>query len=116
MSGVAEIISGKVLAFASKAGETGKLYGSVTSQMVTDAMKARFGIELDRHHLIMDPIRVLGDHKVVVRLTVDLNPEIRVVVYREGEAPPKGLEPEPTPKSSEPEPQAPAKPEDEQAA
>jgi large subunit ribosomal protein L9 len=107
MSGIAERISGKVLVFASKAGETGKLYGSVTSQMVVDVMKSRFGIEIDRHHLVMDPIRVLGDHKVVVRLTVDLNPEIRVIVYREGEAAPKG---------SEPELDTPVQPEEEQAS
>jgi large subunit ribosomal protein L9 len=116
MSGVAEMIAGKVLTFSSKAGETGKLYGSVTSQMITDAIKTKFGIELDRHNVIMDPIRTLGDHKVVVRLTVDLNPEIKVVVYREGEAAPKGTEPEAAPKKSEAEPEAPAQPEAEAAA
>jgi hypothetical protein len=84
--------------------------------MITDAIKTKFGVELDRHNVIMDPIRTLGDHKVVVRLTVDLNPEIKVTVYREGEAAPAGTEPEAAPKKSEAEAEAPVEPEAEAAA
>ncbi len=85
MSGVAEKLNGKAFAFGSKAGETGKLYGSITNQMIADAINAKLGLSIDRHQVECDPIRTLGTHKAHVRLTVDLVPEIRLVVHREGE-------------------------------
>ena len=85
MSSVAEVIKGLTLGFASKAGETGKLYGSITAQDVSDAIKAKTGVEVKRQQIDLQPIRNLGEHKVHIRLTMDLVPEIMVVVYREGE-------------------------------
>ncbi len=85
MSTVAEKLEGQYFAFASKAGETGKLYGSITTQMIADAIKAKLGIEVDRHQIECEPIRNLGEHTARVRLTVDLVPQIKIVVHREGE-------------------------------
>ncbi len=100
MGAVAEVIKGMALAFASKAGETGKLYGSITAQDVSDAIKAKTGIEVKRQQIDLQPIRNLGEHKVHIRLTMDLIPEIKVVVYREGEANPLE-EPAPAAKAAE---------------
>ncbi len=86
LSGVASQISGKVFTFASKAGETGKLYGSITTQMIADAINQKLGTNIDRHLIEVEPIRTLGEHKARVRLTVDLVPEIKIIVHREGEA------------------------------
>jgi len=99
MSSVAEVLSKLILPFSAKAGETGKLYGSITPQMITDAVKEKSGLELNRRQLDFQPIRELGRHRVSVRLTVDLVPQISVVVYREGEA----LESEPQEILEEPE-------------
>jgi large subunit ribosomal protein L9 len=85
MGTVAEVINGLALGFASKAGETGKLYGSVTAQDVAVAIKNKTGVEIKRQQIDLQPIRKLGEHKAHIRLTMDLIPEIRVVVYREGE-------------------------------
>ncbi len=85
MSGVAKLIEGMVLAFASKAGETGKLYGSITTQMIADAINTKLGTKIDRHMVEVDPIRNLGEHKAQIRLTVDLVPSVKVIVHREGE-------------------------------
>ncbi len=87
MSGLAERINGLYLAFPSKAGETGKLYGSITTQMIADAINKKLGVQVERRQVEVQPIRTLGEHKAHVRLTVDLNPEIKVIVHREGEAP-----------------------------
>ena len=86
MDAVAKEISGLVLVFPAKASETGKLYGSVTTQMITDAIKAKSGVEVARRQIDSQPLRMLGEYKVHVRLTVDLIPTIDVIVYREGEA------------------------------
>ncbi len=85
MSGVAEALSKITLYFPAKAGETGKLYGSITPQMIADAIQQKSGIEVNRRQLDFEPIRTLGRQNVHVRLTIDLVPEVGVVVYREGE-------------------------------
>jgi len=85
LSGVAESINGLEIVFNTKAGETGKLYGSITNQMIADAINQKVGLQIDRKQIEAQPIRNLGDYKVIVRLTVDLVPVVKVSVHREGE-------------------------------
>jgi large subunit ribosomal protein L9 len=85
LSGVADILSKLTLAFSAKAGETGKLYGSITPAMISDSIKKETEIEVNRRQLDFEPIRTLGTYMIRVRLTVDLIPEITVIVHREGE-------------------------------
>ncbi len=86
MGGLAERIQGMRITFASKAGETGKLYGSITTQMIADAVAQKIKAEVDRRQVELEPIRTLGEHTARIRLTVDLVPQITVFVHREGEA------------------------------
>ena len=86
MDAVAKQITGLTLTFPARASETGKLYGSVTTQMIADAIKAKSGVEIARRQIDSQPLRMLGEYKVHIRLTVDLIPTIDVIVYREGEA------------------------------
>jgi large subunit ribosomal protein L9 len=88
MSVVARQLENVELSFSARAGETGKLYGSITSQEVADAITEKIGYAIKRQMLDMQPLRNLGDHKIRVRLTMDLIPEIKAIVYREGEAEP----------------------------
>ncbi len=87
LGGVAEKLSKLVLTFPAKAGETGKLYGSITPQMISEAIQQKMGLEVDRRQLDAQPIRTLGEHKVHARLTMDLIPVFSVIVHREGENP-----------------------------
>jgi large subunit ribosomal protein L9 len=86
MDAIGKQITGLTLVFPARASETGKLYGSVTTQMIADAIKAKSGVEVARRQIDSQPLRMLGEYKVRIRLTVDLIPSIDVVVYREGEA------------------------------
>jgi large subunit ribosomal protein L9 len=85
LSGVAQKIEGLRLTFAAKAGETGKLYGSITTAMIAEAIKQKIGYEVDRRAIDSQPLRHLGKYDVPIRLTVDLAPMVRVIVHREGE-------------------------------
>src|SRR5512137_2535275 len=85
LKGVADQIQGLILTFNSKAGETGKLYGSITTQMIADEIANKLKVTIDRRQIESQPIRDLGEHKAKIRLTVDLVPEIKVTVLREGE-------------------------------
>ncbi|HRQ32770.1 MAG TPA: 50S ribosomal L9 C-terminal domain-containing protein [Anaerolineales bacterium] len=85
-------IGAVVLNFPAKAGETGKLYGSITTQDVATAIQEQTRYEVKKQQIDMQPIRNLGEFKARVRLTMDLVPEVKVIVYREGEAREEGAE------------------------
>ncbi len=71
------------LSFTARAGETGKLYGSVTTSQIADALNEELGTEIDRRKVGVEPLRQLGEHKVVVRLGGDFQPELTVVIENE---------------------------------
>ena len=85
LSAVAERISGLELPFAVKAGDTGRLYGSVTTAMIAEAIEEAAGVQIARRQVAGQPLKMLGVHSVSIHLTMDLNPEVTVVVHREGE-------------------------------
>jgi large subunit ribosomal protein L9 len=87
MGSTAEVVGKLTLYFASKAGETGKLYGSITTDMIAESITTQTGVKIDRRQIDIQPIRILGETKARIRLTVDLMPEIKIVVHREGEGP-----------------------------
>ncbi len=75
-SAVAEKLAGVTLAFAMRAGEDGKLFGSVTNQDIQRQLEER-GFKIDRRRILLDePIKSLGTHDV----TVHVGPETRSVV------------------------------------
>lgn len=66
-----------------RVGENDKLYGSVTSAVIADAL-AEKGIEIDRRRVILDaPIRTIGEFPVRVRLHADVLAELTVKVRAE---------------------------------
>ena len=106
LSEVAEQLSGTVLSFSARASETGKLYGSITTQMIADSISKKTGVEVNKRQVFTQPVRTLGEHTVQIRLTVDLVPEVTVVVNREGEEPEEIIIQEPVrPESDEDEQQ-----------
>jgi large subunit ribosomal protein L9 len=77
------------LTFRARAGEGGKLYGSITTAQVADELNRVLGTDIDRRKVGGDTIRQLGEHTIVVRLSADHHPEFTVVVEPEGGAPAK---------------------------
>ncbi len=66
-----------------KAGEEGKLFGSVTAQDVADAL-AKQQIQVDRRRIELEhPIKTLGSHTVAIRLHPEVHAEVRVQVVAE---------------------------------
>jgi len=85
MAGLAEQIAGLEFNFKAKVGETGRLYGSITQQMIAEAISQKIGAEVDRHWIESQPLREVGEFVVKVRLTYDLIPEVKVIVESEEE-------------------------------
>lgn len=82
-SGLAEQLTNLEVKFVTKAGESGKLFGSITQQMIVDAIKEKLNVEIDRHQVESQPLREVGEHKVRIRLTFDLIPQVKVLVEAE---------------------------------
>jgi large subunit ribosomal protein L9 len=92
MSGVAEQLKDVTLTFPARASETGRLYGSINTRMISDALNEKVGTDISHRQIDSQPLRMIGEHIVNVRLTVDLIPEIKVIVHREGESVQQSLE------------------------
>ena len=68
-----------------QAGEEGKLFGSVTSQMISDQL-AEQGLKVAKKEMLLeDSIKELGSHKVTIKLGEDLSATIKVKVDEESE-------------------------------
>jgi large subunit ribosomal protein L9 len=69
---------------AVRAGEEGKLFGSVTGADVADAIAAQAGITIDRKDVHLDePIRSLGTHEVRIHLFAEVDPVLSLEVVAE---------------------------------
>lgn len=72
-----------VITLSARAGGEGKLFGSITSQDVVNAVAEQAGVELDRRKVHLDdPIRTIGTHEVPVKLHSDVQFRITVEVSK----------------------------------
>ena len=83
---LADRISQVTLIFKAKAGESGRLYGSVTSAAIAEKLGEELGMEIDRRDLRMEhSLRELGDHEIAIHLAQGVNAAFKVMVEPEGE-------------------------------
>ncbi len=70
--------------FKAKVGEQHRLYGSITSADIAEAVSKVMGQEIDKRKIILDePLRHLGEHQVPVHVAPNLEPAVTVVIERE---------------------------------
>jgi large subunit ribosomal protein L9 len=78
---VAKSLVPRVVTIAARAGAEGKLFGSVTTTEIAEAVAAQTGIEIDRRKLHLDePIKALGQHLVPAKLHADVEFPITVEI------------------------------------
>ncbi len=76
-----ETLEGKSVVVDAKVGDEGVLFGSVTSAMIADAVKAQLGVELDRKRIELGkPIKMAGSHEVTVSLYREIRATLTVLV------------------------------------
>lgn len=81
--GLAAELEGRSVSFKVKAGEEGRLFGSVTSVDIAEQL-AKEGVTIDRRDIILEePIKELGVFRVPVRLHAEVRPELTVWVVAE---------------------------------
>ena len=80
----AALLNKTVLTIAHQAGDDGRLFGSVTSQDIVDAIREARGIRIDRRKVHLDePIRTVGTRMVVVEVADDVTATIKTMVVEE---------------------------------
>jgi large subunit ribosomal protein L9 len=85
LNDLARQIDGVELIFERRAANTGKLFGSVTTSDIAEALNQKTGIDINRRRLSQQALRETGTHMVPVRLGTEISPVLKVVVVREGE-------------------------------
>ena len=80
-----KLIGQGALQISARAGEEGKLFGSVTAADIAEAVTAQAGVTVDRRDVhLEEPIRSIGTHEVRVKLFHEVEPVITVEVVAEG--------------------------------
>ena len=65
-----------------RSGAEDKMYGSVTSKEVAEALKEQFGIEIDKRKLQMDQIKTYGTYEIPVKLYAEISGKVNLVVCK----------------------------------
>jgi large subunit ribosomal protein L9 len=74
-------LQGKKIVVRAKAGESGKLFGSITGQEIARALEQDSNIKVDKRKIeLKEPLKSLGEHTVTIRLYKELTAEIIVKV------------------------------------
>lgn len=76
---LAKRITAKPVILKTKVGDGGKLFGSVTSMDIAEAIEAQTGEFIDKKKIVLDkPIKETGDHKVKIKLYTEVSAELTV--------------------------------------
>jgi len=77
-------LEGQGIVIKSKAGENGRLFGSITSKDIADALKSQHRLDVDKKKIALEePFKTLGEHKVDIKLHTGISVSLTVAVEPE---------------------------------
>ena len=76
-------ISGKIITITAKAGQGGRLFGSVTAKEIAESMKKDFGIDIDKRKITVNDIKAYGSYPASVKLYQGVSADFTVKVTEE---------------------------------
>lgn len=76
----AEKLEGKTIKISAKAGQNGRLFGSVTAKEISEKLKAEFSLEVDKRKIVLDEIKSFGIYPVEVKLFSGLSASFYIQV------------------------------------
>ena len=81
---VKKVLEDKTIRLKTRVGEGGKLFGSVTSMDITDAIKEQTRLDIDKKKIVLKkPIKEIGEHEVEIKLYTEISADIKVAVTEE---------------------------------
>lgn len=81
--GMADKLEGMILKITKKTGDKGRLFGSVTSQELSEEIKKQVGLDVDKKLVVADHIKELGEHPISIRFTGEVKAQLKVLVVQE---------------------------------
>ncbi len=76
----ANTVEGKTVKVTAKAGQSGKLFGSVTSKEVAEALNVQYGIVIDKRKIVMGDIKAFGSYQAELKFNQGVTATVTVVV------------------------------------
>ena len=77
-------LSGVQVIIRARAGSAGKLFGAVTSQEISDALKAQFDIDIEKNKIVQaEPIKTFGSYSVKAKLGYEVSGTINLLVVED---------------------------------
>lgn len=76
----AKALQGKGLRLTARAGQGGRLFGSVTTKEVAEALKAQYGLDVDKRKIVMADIKAFGSYEAEIKLHAGITAKITVTV------------------------------------
>ena len=73
-------LKGKEITIKAKAGDSGKLFGAITSKDVAQLIKEQYKIEIDKKKIVMDTIKLVGGYDIDVKLYPEVSTKMKVII------------------------------------
>jgi large subunit ribosomal protein L9 len=80
---LAEELKGKEVKISVKSGEHGRLFGSITSKDISEALNKQYKVTIDKKKILVDTIRQLGTYEVEVKIYPEVSTKIKVAILEQ---------------------------------
>lgn len=77
---LANELKGKEVTIKAKTGESGKLFGAITSKDVAELIKQQYKIDIDKKKIVMDTIKLAGGYEIDVKLYPEVSTKMKVII------------------------------------
>lgn len=75
-------LKGKEIKIEAKSGESGRLFGAITSKDVAELINKKFNLSIDKKKIVMDTIKIAGSYDVELKLYPEVSTKIKVIVQQ----------------------------------
>lgn len=80
---VANNLKGKEVKLTAKTGESGRLFGAITSKDISELIKKQYGVEIDKKKIVMDTIKQIGVYDIEIKIYPEVSTKMKVVIASE---------------------------------
>ncbi|WP_055669956.1 50S ribosomal protein L9 [Desnuesiella massiliensis] len=80
---LAEQLKGKELKLVVKTGESGRLFGAITSKDIAELIKKQFNVNIDKKKIVMDTLKQTGTYDIELKIYPEVSSKIKVVIVPE---------------------------------
>lgn len=80
---IAEKLKNKELKLTTKTGDSGRLFGAITSKDISELIKKQFQVEIDKKKIVMDTLKQVGTYDIEVKIYPEVSTKMKVVIAAE---------------------------------